>query len=578
VAKKNKAPIKRKYVLYFWLLLILGPSLIALHLFTISIGLWGPLPTFEELENPNSNQASEVYSADQKILGTYFVQNRSNIKYQDLSPHLVNALVSTEDERYYWHSGVDLYGLARAIILMGKRGGGSTVTQQLAKNLFETRGKLKGGALVQKPAEWIISTRLERRYTKEEIIALYLNTVDFVNGAVGIKSASKVYFNTSPDSLKIEQAAMFVGMLKNPSLFNPRRRQEKTLNRRNTVFGQMLRNEVITPEEKDSLSALPIELDYRTVDHNEGLATYFREHLRNELRSWCSSHFKPDGTNYDLYRDGLKIYTTIDSRLQTHAEEAVSEHIKAHQAKLWKDQKRNKKAPFRDLTEAEIESIMLQAMRRSTRYNERLDERQDIRERYRGYFKYKKQRNEYESEIANLYKQFERAERMEKKGDQESIKKKLEKLKRKNKKLQPDLDRTWDYYQEPWKPFDDSLKAEFNHPVEMSIYSWEGEIDTILSPMDSIRHYKHFLQTGVMSMDPKTGFVRAWVGGINYKHFKYDNVKQGSRQVGSTFKPFVYALAIQEGWSPCEKVLNIPVTFEKDRWGLPKDWTPKKFG
>ena len=226
MAKKIKAPIKRKYVLYFWLAFIGGPCLIALHLYFISIGLWGPLPSFEDLENPKSNQASEVYSADQKVLGTYFVQNRSNVKYQDLSPHLVNALVSTEDERYYWHSGVDLLSLARAVILMGKRGGGSTVTQQLAKNLFETKSKLKGGNLVRKPAEWIISTRLERRYTKEEIIALYLNTVEFNNGAIGIKSASKVYFNTSPDSLKVEQAAMFVGMLKNPSLFNPRKEEK----------------------------------------------------------------------------------------------------------------------------------------------------------------------------------------------------------------------------------------------------------------------------------------------------------------------------------------------------------------
>jgi len=276
VAKKKKTPIKRKYILYFWLLVLLGPSLIALHLFTISIGLWGPLPTFEELENPKSNQASEVYSSDQKVLGTYFVQNRSNIKFESLSLHLVNALVSTEDERYYWHSGVDLIGLARAIIFMGGRGGGSTVTQQLAKNLFETRGNLKGGALVQKPAEWIIATRLEGRYTKDEIMALYLNTVDFINGAVGIKSAAKVYFNTSTDSLKIEQAAMFVGMLKNPSLFNPRRRVELVQNRRNTVFLQMKKNGFITQAEEDSLDQIPIDLDYQTADHNQGSSHVFQ--------------------------------------------------------------------------------------------------------------------------------------------------------------------------------------------------------------------------------------------------------------------------------------------------------------
>ncbi|MFM1874373.1 MAG: hypothetical protein RL266_110 [Bacteroidota bacterium] len=578
MAKKNAPVVKRKYVLYFWLMVLGGPAFIALHLLSISLGLWGPLPTFDELENPKSNLATEIYSADQKILGTYFVQNRSNVKYEDLSPYLVNALISTEDERFYWHSGVDLVGLARAIILMGKRGGGSTVTQQLAKNLFETRSgenRLRGGALVQKPAEWIIATRLENNYTKEEILAMYLNTVDFINGAVGIKSASKVYFNTSPDSLKIEQAATFVGMLKNPALFNPRRRPELTQDRRNTVFGQMLRNGKITEEEKDSLSQIPLTLDYQTADHNEGTATYFREHLRGELSQWCANHLKPDGTHYDLYRDGLKIYTTIDSRLQAYAEKAVSDHIKEHQAKFWKDQAKNPKAPFRGVTDEEIESILLQSMRRSARYNTRLDRRKDIRQRYREYYVYKKERTEYESEIDRLYRELDRAERMGSQDEYDDLEKKILKLRKKSEKLQPDLDRTWDDYQEIWKPFDDSLKQEFKLPVDMTVFSWNGEIDTLLTPMDSIRYYKHFLQAGMMSMDPSTGFVRAWVGGINYKHFKYDNVKQGTRQVGSTFKPFVYALAIQEGWSPCEKVLNIPVTFEKERWGLPQDWTPK---
>ncbi len=564
--------------MYFWLLVLAGPGIIALHLYSISLGLWGPLPTFEELENPKSNLASEVYSADQKILGTYFVQNRSNIKFENLSPYLVNALISTEDERYRWHSGVDLIGLARAIILMGKKGGGSTITQQLAKNLFNTRTgdkRLTGGALVQKPAEWILSARLERRYTKEEILALYLNTVDFINGAVGIKSASKVYFNTTPDSLKIEQAAVFVGMLKNPSLYNPRRRPELVVDRRNTVFGQMMRNEVITEEEMDSLDALPLELNFTSADHNEGLATYFREYLRSELRIWCANHTKPNGVNYDLYRDGLRVYTTIDSKLQQHAEAATTEHIKAHQEKFYKDQVRNKKSPFRGVTDDEIESIMLSSMRRSSRYNTRLDQRQDIRQRYRDYFKFKKERNTYTASIDKYYKELDRAERLGKEQEAKRIEKAVRKLKKKSNKLQPDLDRTWDDYQEIWKPFDDSLQVEFQEPTEMLVFTWNGEIDTVMTPMDSIRYYKHFLQSGLMSMDPKTGFVRAWVGGINYKHFKYDNVKQGSRQVGSTFKPFVYALAMQEGWSPCEKVLNVPVTFEKERWGLPEDWTPK---
>ncbi|MFC2176614.1 transglycosylase domain-containing protein, partial [Bacteroidota bacterium] len=571
----KKTTTKWKYLVYFWCAVLGGPLLLALHLFFISMDVWGPLPTFEELENPTSNLASEVYSTDQKVLGTYFVQNRSNVKFEDLSPYLVTALVSTEDERYYWHSGVDLIGLARAIVLMGKRGGGSTLTQQLAKNLFETRGTLVGGPLVQKPAEWILSTRLERRYTKQEILAMYLNTVDFINGAVGIKSASRVYFNTSPDSLKIEQAAVFVGMLKNPALFNPRRRPEMVVDRRNTVFGQMVRNNVITEQEKDSLSELPLNLEYTSTDHNEGLATYFREHLRNTLRGWCDTHTKPNGENYNLYRDGLKIYTTIDSRLQAHAEAAVKDHISEHQAKFFADQKNNKKAPFRDVTDEEIEQILLQSMRRSVRYNVRLDQRQDIRSLFRSYLKFKTAENEYEAEIDSCYRQYTRAERLNNGEDTEEIKTRIEKLRKKVKRLKPDLNRTWEKYYKDWKPFDDSLRAEFQKPVPMSIFSWNGDIDTVLTPMDSIRYYKHFLQVGMMSMDPTTGFVRAWVGGINYKHFKYDNVKQGARQVGSTFKPFVYALAMQEGWSPCEKVLNIPVTFEKERWGLPTDWTPK---
>ncbi len=566
--------VKKKYILYFWAAVISVPVLLVLHLLCISAGLWGALPSFDELENPSSNLASEVISVDHKTLGTYFVQNRSMVKYEELSPYLVQALVSTEDERFYDHSGVDLRSLARAIFLLGSRGGGSTVTQQLAKNLFETRGKLRGGALVQKPAEWIIATRLERRYTKEEIIALYLNTVDFINGAVGIKSASLVYFNTSPDSLRVEEAATFVGMLKNPALFNPRRRPEMTLDRRNTVFGQMERNGYITEEEMDSLDALPLELDFHSTDHNLGSATYFREYLRGELTKWCEAHKKPDGTSYDLYRDGLKIYTTIDSRMQAHAEKAVSTHLKEHQVKFMKDQKNNKTAPFRGISEEEAEGLMTQAMRRSARYNTRLDVRKDIRGRYRDYWKYKSERNSFDAQIDELYRAYERAGRMEKPDEQEEIKEQIDDVKKKSAKLQPDLDETWEAYQKIWKPFDDSLRAEFNKPVPMTIFHWDGERDTVMTPLDSIRYYKHFLQAGLMSMDPRTGFVKAWVGGINYKHFKYDNVKQGARQVGSTFKPFVYALAMQEGWSPCERVLNIPVTFEKDRWNLPQNWTP----
>lgn len=572
--KKN--PVTRKHVMWFWLVVLAGPLLIALHLIAIGTGLYGPLPSLEELENPKSNQASEILSADGKLLGAYFAENRSNIKAAQLSPHVVNALISTEDERFRSHSGIDIKSIIRAVALLGKRGGGSTITQQLSKNLFNTRqGQLKGGKLVEKPAEWILSIRLERRYTKEEIIAMYLNTVDFINGAVGIKSASHVYFNTSPDSLKVEQAAVLVGMVKNPSLFNPKRRPEMVRDRRNTVFMQMRKNGLLTDAEEDSLDALPMELDFRSVDHNVGLATYFREVLRGEMREWCNVHTKPDGTTYDLYRDGLRIYTTIDSRLQQYAEEAMQEHIKEHQKNFFKDQEKNPKAPFRGISDQEIEDIMNTSMRRSHRYNVRLDRRPDIRALSRDYNKLKNQESTQQAEIERLYKELSRAERLGRTEEHAELVKRIHSLRDKVKELKPDLDKAWEAYQKPWKPFDDSLKVEFKKPVDMTIFSWEGEIDTILSPLDSTRYYKHFLQSGLMSMDPRTGFVRAWVGGINYKHFKYDNVKQGARQVGSTFKPFVYALAVQEGWSPCEKVLNIPITFDKERWGLPQDWTPK---
>ncbi len=571
----KQEPIKRKYILYFWLAVASGPLLIMLHLLFISIGLYGEMPSLEELENPKSNQASEILSSDGKLLGAYFAENRSNVKAAQLSPHLINALISTEDERFMSHSGIDIKSLIRAVVLMGKRGGGSTITQQLAKNLFNTRGQLVGGPLVQKPAEWILSIRLERRYTKQEIIAMYLNTVDFINGAVGIKSASAVYFNTTPDSLRIEQAAVLVGMVKNPSLFNPRKRPEKVLNRRNTVFLQMRKNGHLTEEQEDSLDALPLVLDYKSVDHNEGLATYFREVLRSDMREWCENHTKPDGSKYDLYRDGLRIYTTIDSRLQQYAEEAVREHISAHQVNFDKDQEKNPKAPFRNVNDEEIRDIMLTAMRRSHRYNVRMDRRPEIRERNRAYQKIKTKESDYKAEIAKLYKDLARAETLQKEDEIADITDRAEDLRDKVKDLKPDLDEAWAEYQELWKPFDDSLQVEFRKKVDMTVFSWKGEIDTTMSPMDSIRYYKGFLQSGLMSMDPRTGFVKAWVGGINYKHFKFDNVKMSARQVGSTFKPFVYALAIQEGWSPCEKVLNIPVTFEKDRWNLPQDWTPK---
>jgi penicillin-binding protein 1A len=482
----------RKYRKYLWWA-ALSPLLLIVFIMTlISLGVFGDVPDIEEIENPRSNLASEVISSDTKLLGTYFVENRSQVDYKSLSPHLVHALVATEDERFYNHSGIDAMALSRVlfktVLLFQKNsGGGSTITQQTAKMLFDTRESLSGGIVVRKLAEWMIAVKLERHYTKEEILAMYLNRFDFINGAVGVKMASSVYFNTSPDSLRIEQAALLVGMAKNPALFNPVRRPDTTMHRRNVVLGQMLANDLITQAQFDSLKTLPIGLQFKSVDHNQGLATYFREYLRTFMLDWCKHHLKPDGKKYDLYRDGLKIYTTIDSRMQRHAETAVTEHLSKLQDEFFAHWKDKPNAPFFNMNQADVDKLMRVSMKRSERYM-----------------------NMKEAGISEA-----------------------------------------------------EITREFNKKIKMRVFSWKGkgEFDTLMSPMDSMHYYKYFLQTGLMSMDPTTGYVKAWVGGINYKHFKYDHVKTGRRQVGSTFKPFVYAVAMQEGYSPCYRVPNIPVTF-----------------
>ncbi|MDQ3191565.1 MAG: penicillin-binding protein [Bacteroidota bacterium] len=499
----------RKWIILFWVLILLVITIPVIVISAVSNGFFGELPSFEELENPKNNLASEIYSSDKKLLGKYYIQNRTTIPFNEISKNVCNGLVATEDARFYKHSGVDVRSLSRVFfrtVLGGDRGGGggSTISQQLAKMLFHER---EGGGLkvvIQKLKEWVIASKLERFYTKQEIMAMYLNRFDFVNNAVGIKSAAKIYFNTTPDSLNIQQSAMLVGMAKNPSLFNPLRRADTTMHRRNVVLYQMTNyndpntnKPYLTKAEYDSLKLLPLGIDYSKEDHNEGLATYFREYLRYELKKWASENNKPDGTPYNINTDGLRIYTTIDSRMQKYAEEAVAEHLgKELQDDFFKHWKDKKNAPFFKLTDQQTESLLNQAMKRSERY--------------------RKLTNEGVSK--------------------------------------------------------DSIIKNFNSPVEMSVFSWKGEIDTLMTPMDSIIYYKHFLRTGFMSMDPKTGAVKAWVGGIDSKHFSYDHVKQGKRQVGSTFKPFVYALAMQEFWSPCYKVPNVPVSFE-----LPegKVWTPK---
>ncbi|GAB4252895.1 MAG: transglycosylase domain-containing protein [Vicingaceae bacterium] len=496
------------------------------------------LPSFEELENPKSNLATEIYSSDGKLLGKYFKENRVNVRYKDLSPYLVNGLVATEDERFYKHSGIDVRGLTRAVVNLGRSGGASTITQQLAKMLFHERATSTIGRIKQKLQEWILAVELEKRYTKEEIITMYLNRFDFINNAVGIKSATNVYFNKEPHELNIQEAAMLVGMAKNPSLFNPLRRPEMTKDRRNVVLYQMKRNNYITEAQYDSLKQLPLTLDYKIVDHKEGLAPYFREVLRDFLSKKLEEkdkegnyiYHKKDGSPYNLYKDGLKVYTTIDSRMQAYAEFAVSEHLSKNlQKAFFKDLKGKKKAPFDfRVSNKQIEQIMEAARKRTERYNI-LTGKQCANCGRRG---------KYVKKIGNYYQ------------------------------CQAE-----DCGFKRWATSPDSIPIIFDTPVKMKVFSWRGEIDTTLSPNDSIKYYKSFLQAGLMSLDPHTGYIKAWVGGINFKHFAYDHVMQSKRQVGSTFKPIVYSVAIQNGMSPCYEVPNVKTCFDMPP-GQP-DYCPK---
>ena len=472
-----------------------------------SMGVFGDLPTFDQLENPKNNLATEIISEDGIVLGKYFFENRSSALYNEIPENLINAFISTEDVRFRNHSGIDGRALLRAIygVLTGKSssGGASTITQQLSKMLFTDKPSSGIDRVMQKLKEWIISGQLEKRYTKDEILTMYLNRFDWVNNAVGIKSASKVYFNKSPIDLNVSESAMLVGMLKNPSYYNPNRRIELTEGRRNIVLSQMNKYEVISDSLYDTLVQQPIVLNFKKASHNEGLAPYFREYFRGELKKWCSTHTKPDGTNYNAYTDGLKVYTTINSRLQQFAEEGLRTHISSLQKDFNNHWKGYTKAPYPDDFEwDQIDEIIDQGMRRS--------------ERYRKLKKAGKSKNE--------------------------------------------------------------INSIFKKKVQMTLFSWDGEIDTLLSPRDSIKYNKFFIHSGMMSMDPKTGHVKAYVGGINYKHFKYDHVKIGKRQVGSTFKPFLYSLAMQEGYTPCYEVSNVPVVFDKTRWRLEKDWVPRNSG
>ncbi|MCX7551390.1 penicillin-binding protein 1A [Xanthomarina sp. F2636L] len=495
------------YVRWFWKLFIAGILFVVTLFLLASWGVFGDLPDYTILENPKTNLATEIISSDGKTLGKfYFNDNRTPVDYDDLPQHLIDALIATEDVRYYEHSGIDARGTLRAIAKLGGGGGASTISQQLAKQLFHGEGSTNTiGRITQKLKEWIIAIKLERQYTKEEIIAMYFNIYDFGNNGDGIRSAASIYFDKEPNELDIKESAMLVGMFKNSSLYNPRdhRNPVGTRNRRNVVLNQMAKYNFISEKVKDSLQATELELRYSPQSHRDGIATYFRAYLDGFMKDWIKNNPKPDGEKYNLYGDGLKVYTTIDSRMQKYAEDAVQQHMPRLQAEFdhQNTPDRNPTAPFLELSKIEIDALMKRSMKQSERWR---------------HMKY-------------------------------------------------DLNKD-----------DDEIIASFDKPTQMTVFSWKGEIDTIMKPMDSMRYYKSFLHTGMMSMDPQTGHVKAWVGGVNYRHFQYDHVKQARRQVGSTFKPFVYATAIDQlHLSPCDELPNTQITIEAGKFGNPEPWTPK---
>lgn len=526
----------KKILIALWVLLLGGILAVILTFFAIAKGWIGYMPDMSELENPSYKYAAQVLSADGKVMGTwsYSKENRTLVEYEEISPNLIKALIATEDVRFTEHSGIDARALLRAIIKRGilrqeSAGGGSTITQQLAKLLYtQVTAEDEMERMMQKPIEWVIAVQLERRYTKEEIITMYLNKYDFGYNAVGIRSAAQIYFGKLPKDLNVQEAAMLVGMCKNSSLYNPRRRPEKTKMRRNVVFGQMAKAGYITEAEADSLRQTELKLNFHSSDHKAGPAPYFREYLRlmmtakkpdkknyrgwemqkfyedsldwetNPLFGWCNKNKKSDGTNYNLYTDGLKIYTTIDSRMQQYLEEAVKEHVADYlQPRFFKAKKGQKTAPFTDeLTVEEVNKIMERAMRQSDRYRI-----------------------------------------MKKNG-----------------------------------ATDEEIRTAFNTKESMQVFSYNGTIDTVMTPMDSLKYYKYFLRTGVVSMDPHTGEVKAYVGGTNYYNFKYDMAFTGRRQVGSTIKPYLYSLAMENGFTPCDETRNVEQTLLTEDG---KIWSPK---
>lgn len=503
-SNKRASGKKSTFHIWWWRFIIGGWCCVFLLFLLISSGLLGFMPSFEDLENPKTNLATEVISEDGYVLGKFYIENRSNVSYNQLPENIVNALIATEDSRFYKHSGVDLKALVRvaAGVVSGKhKGGGSTITQQLAKNLFPRNPDPSIFELIfAKFKEWVVAVKLERNYSKKEIISMYFNIVDFGNMSQGIKSASKTYFDKNPNQLNLEESALLVGMLKAPTYYSPRRNPENALNRRNVVLLQMKKYKYIDNETFEKAKSSQIDIsNFKLQDHRSGMATYFREYVRQEVNKWAKDkkNRKPDGTRWDIYKDGLKIYTTINYRMQKYAEEAVDEWICQNlQPQFFTQCKGRKNAPFVRISEDQTETIMNGAMKSSDRYKA-----------------------------------------LKKQGFSE-----------------------------------DEIRRNFEKPVHMWVYTCDGEKDTVMSPLDSIRYMKSFLSCGLMAMEPTTGYVKAYVGGTDYYHFQYDHVIQAKRQVGSTFKPFVYTFAIQEGeFSPCTKVPNLPVTITTETG---ESWTP----
>ncbi len=497
--KKKKGSFLRRLFTLLWSLFFLGILCFGILVLFIAKGWkpFDPLPDSRALENPTNSLASEVYSSDGVLLGKFYIEDRANVQFEQIPTHLVDALIATEDCRYYEHSGIDFYGLLTAVkrTIQGQTSGASTISQQLAKNLFGRKKMNTFQKLLRKLQEWVIAVRLERNYTKSEIITMYFNAVHLGFDTFGIKSAAQTFFNIEPEELKIEQGAVLVGMLKGSTLYNPRRNPERSKNRRNTVLQQMVKYEKLSQADYDSLKVKDIELDYRKLDHNEGLATYFREQVKKDINKWAEKNQKVDGSKYNIYTDGLKIYTTIHSKFQQYAEEAALLHMEKLQGdfdKHWDDND-----PWEDKNFGD-EKFMERAQRQSERY------------------RVLKTKNASTSEI----------------------------------------------------------EKSFETPVKMRIFSYQGDIDTLMTPNDSIRYYKRLLRTSMIAMDAETGHVKAWVGGINHRHLKFDNV-MATNQVGSTFKPFVYTLAVQNGWSPCQKLPNVPITFQTGEFGIPKPWSPR---